>query len=80
MYYAMGYCGAGVGTASYFGMRIGQQLLGRQEGRTALDGSGVPDRSAILRQSVVSGPLDCLLPLARQPGGMSRQPARSRWI
>ena len=38
MYYAMGYCGAGVGTASYFGMRIGQQLLGRKEGRTALDG------------------------------------------
>ena len=38
MYYAMRYCGAGVGTASYFGMRIGQQLLGRQEGRTALDG------------------------------------------
>ena len=38
MYYAMGYCGAGVGTASYFGMRIGQQVLGRQEGRTALDG------------------------------------------
>ena len=38
MYYAMGYCGAGVGTASYFGMRIGQQVLGRAEGRTALDG------------------------------------------
>jgi glycine/D-amino acid oxidase-like deaminating enzyme len=38
MHYAMGYCGAGVGTASYFGMRVGQQLLGRSEGRTALDG------------------------------------------
>ena len=38
MYYAMGYCGAGVGTASYFGMRIGHQVLGRAEGRTALDG------------------------------------------
>jgi glycine/D-amino acid oxidase-like deaminating enzyme len=38
MYYAMGYCGAGVGTASYFGMRIGQQVLGRPEGKTALDG------------------------------------------
>jgi glycine/D-amino acid oxidase-like deaminating enzyme len=38
MYYAMGYCGAGVGTASYFGMRIGQQVLGLAEGRTALDG------------------------------------------
>lgn len=38
MYYAMGYCGAGVGTSSYFGMRIGQQVLGLEEGRTALDG------------------------------------------
>jgi hypothetical protein len=34
----MGYCGAGVGTASYFGMRIGQQVLGQDAGRTALDG------------------------------------------
>ena len=38
MHYAMGYCGAGVGTASYFGMRIGQQILGLKEGGTALDG------------------------------------------
>lgn len=38
LWYAMGYCGAGVGTASYFGMRLGQQVLGLPEGRTALDG------------------------------------------
>lgn len=38
MHYAMGYCGAGVGTASYFGMRVGQQVLGLKEGITALDG------------------------------------------
>lgn len=38
MHYAMGYCGAGVGTSSYFGMRIGQQVLGLKEGATALDG------------------------------------------
>ena len=31
-------CGAGVGAASYFGMRIGQQVLGRKDGHTALDG------------------------------------------
>ena len=37
MHYAMGYCGAGVGTASYFGMRVGQQALGLKEGATALD-------------------------------------------
>ena len=34
----MGYCGSGVSLASYFGTRIGQQILGRAEGRTALDG------------------------------------------
>jgi glycine/D-amino acid oxidase-like deaminating enzyme len=38
IHYAMGYCGAGVGTASYFGMRAGQRVLGLAEGRTALDG------------------------------------------
>jgi len=38
MHYAMGYCGAGVGTSSYFGMRMGQQVLGLAQGRTALDG------------------------------------------
>ena len=38
IHYAMGYCGSGVGTASYFGMRIGQQVLGQDAGRTALDG------------------------------------------
>lgn len=38
MFYSMGYCGAGVGTSSYFGMRLGQQVLGLKEGRTALDG------------------------------------------
>ncbi len=38
LHYAMGYCGAGVGTSSYFGMRLGQQVLGLAEGRTALDG------------------------------------------
>lgn len=38
LHYAMGYCGSGVGMASYLGMRIGQQVLGRAEGRTAFDG------------------------------------------
>ena len=38
VFYAMGYCGAGVGSASYFGMRLGQQVLGLPQGRTALDG------------------------------------------
>lgn len=38
LYYAMGYCGSGVGMAGYLGMRIGQQVLGRKEGETAFDG------------------------------------------
>jgi glycine/D-amino acid oxidase-like deaminating enzyme len=38
LYYAMGYCGSGVGMAGYLGMRLGQQVLGRKEGATAFDG------------------------------------------
>jgi len=38
IHYAMGYCGSGVGMASYLGMRLGLQVLGRKEGATALDG------------------------------------------
>ncbi len=38
VHYAMGYCGSGVGMASYLGMRLGQQVLGRAEGATGLDG------------------------------------------
>jgi len=44
LYYAMGYCGSGVSLASYFGTRIGQQVLGLNEGRTALDGLDFPTR------------------------------------
>jgi glycine/D-amino acid oxidase-like deaminating enzyme len=35
--YAMGYCGSGIGMASYLGMRLGQQLLGEAAGATAFD-------------------------------------------
>lgn len=38
IHYAMGYCGSGVSMGSYLGMRIGQQVLGLKEGRTAFDG------------------------------------------
>jgi glycine/D-amino acid oxidase-like deaminating enzyme len=37
IHYCMGYCGSGVSLAPYFGTRIAQQLLGKAEGRTALD-------------------------------------------
>lgn len=44
LYYAMGYCGSGVSMASYLGMRIGQQVVGRAEGATAFDGLAMPTR------------------------------------
>jgi glycine/D-amino acid oxidase-like deaminating enzyme len=44
LYYCMGYCGQGVPLAPYFGKRIGQQMLGLEEGRTALDGLPFPSR------------------------------------
>lgn len=51
LFHCMGYCGQGVPMATYFGKRIGQQMLGLPQGRTAFDGlefqtrplySGVP--------------------------------------
>lgn len=35
MHYAMGYCGAGVGMASYLGNKLGKQLVGDPDGETA---------------------------------------------
>jgi len=43
IHYAMGYCGSGVSMAGYLGTRIGQQVLGKPEGRTAFD--AVPFRT-----------------------------------
>ena len=37
IHYAMGYCGSGVALSTYFGHKIGLQIAGRVEGRTALD-------------------------------------------
>jgi glycine/D-amino acid oxidase-like deaminating enzyme len=37
VHYAMGYCGSGVSLSSYFGMVIGQKILGGVQGDTALD-------------------------------------------
>jgi glycine/D-amino acid oxidase-like deaminating enzyme len=38
LHYCMGYCGSGVSLAPYFGTRLAQQMMGKPEGRTALDG------------------------------------------
>lgn len=43
IWYAMGYCGSGVALASYFGTRLGQQVLGQEEGRSVL--SDLPFRT-----------------------------------
>lgn len=44
LYFAMGYCGSGVGMASYLGMRIGQQAADNPEGKTAFDRISFPTR------------------------------------
>jgi glycine/D-amino acid oxidase-like deaminating enzyme len=38
VHYCMGYCGSGVSLSTYFGRKIGLQVLGNREGNTALDG------------------------------------------
>ena len=37
LYYAAGYCGSGISLSSYFGMKVGQKILGASKGKTALD-------------------------------------------
>ena len=44
LHYAMGYCGSGVGMASYLGMRMGQQVIGVADGSTAFDDLPFPTR------------------------------------
>ncbi|WP_146343923.1 NAD(P)/FAD-dependent oxidoreductase [Phaeobacter marinintestinus] len=44
LYYAMGYCGSGVGMASYLGMRIGQQAADNPAGLTAFNKIPFPTR------------------------------------
>ncbi len=44
LYYCMGYCGQGVPLAPYFGRKVGLQMAGREEGRTALDNLPFPGR------------------------------------
>ncbi len=44
LHYALGYCGSGVGMASYLGYRLGQQLVGDPKGATAFDNLPFPAR------------------------------------
>ena len=38
LWFAMGYCGSGVGRANYFGRKLALKVLGHEEGASALDG------------------------------------------
>jgi len=44
VHYCMGYCGSGVSLSTYFGWKIGLQVLGREEGQSPLDGVPFPTR------------------------------------
>lgn len=44
VYYAAGYCGSGVGMASYLGMKIGRKVLGDKDGNTVFDALRFPSR------------------------------------
>ena len=44
VHYCMGYCGSGISLSTYFGWKIGLQVVGRPEGRTALDNIPFPTR------------------------------------
>ncbi|HXQ63491.1 MAG TPA: FAD-binding oxidoreductase [Steroidobacteraceae bacterium] len=44
LFYCMGYCGAGIPLATYYGRKIGLQMAGAAGGDTALDGLPFPAR------------------------------------
>ncbi len=44
LYFAMGYCGSGVGRATYFGRKAALKMLGDPEGASALDGISFDSR------------------------------------
>lgn len=44
LWYVMGYCGSGVGRATYFGRKLGLKMLGDPEGRSPLDDLPFPTR------------------------------------
>lgn len=44
LYHAMGYCGSGVGMASYLGMRMGMKACGREDAPSAFEQISFPTR------------------------------------
>ncbi len=44
LYYVMGYCGSGVGRASFYGHKVAQKMLGQTDGKAEIDGLNFPTR------------------------------------
>lgn len=44
LHYVMGYCGSGVGRATYYGHKAALKMLGSKDGKTELDGIQFPTR------------------------------------
>ncbi len=45
LFYTMGYCGSGVGRATYYGHKAALKMLGHKGGKTALDGLEFPNKA-----------------------------------
>ena len=45
VHYCMGYCGQGIPSATYYGRKVGLQMVGRPGGETALSGLSFPARA-----------------------------------
>ncbi len=71
IHYAMGYCGSGVSLATYFGMRVGQQVLGRDRGQDRARQRAVPDAADVHRQPVVPGAERVVVPDAGQAADLA---------
>ena len=67
IHYATGYCGSGVGMASYLGMKLGLKVLGRRGRRDGVRRARLPTPAVLLRLAVVPRRGDRLLPLAGRP-------------
>ncbi len=64
LYYSMGFCGSGITLSSYFGMRIGQKLLGTAEGNTPIDHLRFRAWPAFARSTLFLTPAQKLIRLA----------------
>ncbi len=68
LHYAMGYCGSGITLSSYFGMKVGQKVLGNSEGTTALDDLSFRPWPKIIRTPMVLSGITRLARVAERLG------------